>query len=143
MEACIKFVKCTIKKCRQTNNDVHFAFLQKRSTLIGARLPCSAMMLFNRTRRTLLPQIGREPINFSNDGEYYETLKSKKEAYTKNNDTHKDSASFSIGSTITHLSNRAIKVGIVTTMVNDKAHVMDTQQDDAWVNNPSVPRLED
>ena len=28
VEVCIKSVKCTRKKCRHTNNDVHFALLQ-------------------------------------------------------------------------------------------------------------------
>ena len=59
MEAFIKFVKCSIKKCRQTNNDVHFALLQIRSTLVNAGLPSPAMMLFNIPIRALLPQIGR------------------------------------------------------------------------------------
>ena len=48
MEAFIKSVKCTIKKCRQANNEVRFALLQIRSTLIGAGLPSPTMMLFNR-----------------------------------------------------------------------------------------------
>ena len=97
--ACIKFVKCTIKKCRQTNNNVHFVLLQIRSTLVGAALPSTALMLFSRPIRALLPQIGREPINI-NDDEYYETLKARKEVYTKNNHTHEDSTFFSAGSTV-------------------------------------------
>ena len=52
------------------------------------------MMLFNRPIGVLLPQIGREPINVNNDDEYYDTLKSRQEAYTENNNTHKDSTLF-------------------------------------------------
>ena len=100
VEACIKFVKHTIKKYRQTNNDVHFALFQIRSTLVSTGLPSSAIMLFNKPIRTLLPHMGRELINVNNDDDDYEALKSRQEACTKNNDTHKDSTLFSSGSTV-------------------------------------------
>ena len=45
-------------------------------------------------------QIGREPININYNDEYYEAFKLMQEAYTKNKDTHKDSKSFSSGSTV-------------------------------------------
>ena len=53
------------------------------------------MMIFNRPIRVILSQIGREPINVNNDDEYYKALKSRQEAYIKNNDTCKDSILFS------------------------------------------------
>ena len=68
MEACIEFVKCTIKKGRLTQTKVHFALLQVRSTLVSFGLPNPAMMLFNRPIRALLLQVGREPISINNDG---------------------------------------------------------------------------
>ena len=43
VEACIKFVKYTIKKCRQTNNHVQFDLLHIQLTLVGAGLPSPAM----------------------------------------------------------------------------------------------------
>ena len=94
------FLKCTIKKCTQTNNNVHFALLPIRSTLVDTMLHSPATLLFNRPIRALLLQIGREPININNDDKYYEALKSGQEAYTKNNDTHKDSTFFCAGSTV-------------------------------------------
>ena len=51
-------------------------------------------MLFNRPFETLLLHIGREPININNGDEYYEALQSRQDAYTKNNDSHKDSDYF-------------------------------------------------
>ena len=99
VEACIKFVKCAIKKCRQSKNDVHFALFQIWLTLLGVELPTPAVLLLNRPIRTL-QQIEREPLNINNNNEYNESLKSRQEAYTKNNDTHKDSAFFSAGSTV-------------------------------------------
>ena len=67
--ACIKFVKCTIKKCRQINNDTKFASRQIRSTPIGAGIP-SLAMLFNRPIRVLLLQIEREQIDIVKDYKY-------------------------------------------------------------------------
>ena len=87
-------------KDMQTNNDIHFALLQIRSTPVSAEWPSPAMILLNRPIRELLPQIGREPININNDDEYYEALKSRQEAYTKNNDTCKDYTLFSSEATV-------------------------------------------
>ena len=84
-------MKGTSKKCRQNNNDVTFALLQIRSTLIGAGIPSPALLLFSRPMRALLPLIEREPININKDDKHYEALKSRQETYFKNNDTHKDS----------------------------------------------------
>ena len=91
VKACIKFVKCMIKKCKQTNNNVNFTLLQIGSTPIGPGIPSLAMLLFIRPIRVLLPQIGRDSINVNKDHEYYEALKSRQDTYIKNNNTHKDS----------------------------------------------------
>ena len=56
--------------------------------------------MFNRPIRALLLQIGRDPININNDDEYYKALKPRQEAYTMNNNAHKDSTFFSVGSTV-------------------------------------------
>ena len=55
VEACIKFVKYMIKKCRETDDDVHFALLQVRLTPIGAGLTSQATLLFSRPISALLP----------------------------------------------------------------------------------------
>ena len=89
MAAHITFLKCTIMKCIQNNNDVNFALLQIRSLPIGAGIPSPATLLFYRPIRALLPQIGREPINISDA--YYKALKSKHKPYIKKNDTCKNS----------------------------------------------------
>ena len=65
VEACVKFKKCTIKKCRENNNNVNFALLQIRSTLIGAGGPNPAMLLFHRPIKVMSPQIGRESLNIN------------------------------------------------------------------------------
>ena len=48
VQACIKFVKCTIKKCIDTYQDINLALLQIWSTLVEAGLPSLALMLFRR-----------------------------------------------------------------------------------------------
>ena len=95
MEACIKCVKCTIKKCRQTTYGVEI-----RSTLVNAGLPSSDMILFNIPIRALLPQVVREPINVNNNNEHYEAFKSRQESCSRSNDTHKNSTLFSLGSPV-------------------------------------------
>ena len=57
VETYINLVKNITKKCKEINNDVHFALLQIRSTPVGIGLPSPAMMLFNRPISALLPQI--------------------------------------------------------------------------------------
>ena len=58
------------------------------------------MLPFNRPITAVLSQIGREQINVNNSDEYNGTIKSRQEAYTKNNAICKDSTFFSAGSTI-------------------------------------------
>ena len=48
VEACIKCVMCTIKKCLNTNQDISLALLQIQSTPVGAGLPSHATILCNR-----------------------------------------------------------------------------------------------
>ena len=49
MEACIKFVKHTIRKClANTDDDVNVALLQERSTQVVAELSSPAILLLNR-----------------------------------------------------------------------------------------------
>ena len=58
------------------NNDVNLVLLQIRLMPIGTGLPSQAILLFNKPIRALLPQINKEPINYSADHENYEVLKS-------------------------------------------------------------------
>ena len=62
-----KYEVCKIhdQEMWHTNNDVNFALLQIKSTLIDTVEPSPATLLFNRPIRVLLPQIGREPININ------------------------------------------------------------------------------
>ena len=56
-------------------------------------LPSTAIMLFNRPIRGLLPLMNRELININNDDTHYETLEAIQK-YNKDNNTAKDPSLF-------------------------------------------------
>ena len=74
----IKFMKCTIKKCPDNNDDVNLALLQMGSTPISTEPTSPATILFNRPIRAMLPQINRKPITCNADNEHYDALKTLK-----------------------------------------------------------------
>ena len=47
VEGCIKFIKCTIKKCSNSDGDLHIVLLQIQTTPLGQGLPSLATLLFN------------------------------------------------------------------------------------------------
>ena len=96
---CKKFMKCTIKKCLNINNDVNLDLLQTTSMPMGARLPSTTTMLFSRPLRGLLPKMSWEPMKINNDDTQYEAFQALQDKYVKNNDNHKDLLSFHIEST--------------------------------------------
>ena len=74
VEAFIKFVKCTIKKCPDTNRHI-FYFIA--DMLVGTCLPHTATMLFNRQITGLLSQMNRNPIFVINDDLHHEAHQRK------------------------------------------------------------------
>ena len=76
-----------------TNQDMILALLQIRLPPVGAGLPSTATMLFNRPIHGLLPQNNRAPINVDNDGAQYEALEAHQNKY-KTNDTQKSFSLF-------------------------------------------------
>ena len=50
VEACKKFVKCTLNKCFDSRSDPHIALLQIQMTPLGQGLPSPATMLFNHPK---------------------------------------------------------------------------------------------
>ena len=74
VEAYIKFIKHTMKKCIKTNEDIHVALLQIRSIPLEPVLLSPATLLFNNSIQGIMPIINRLPINSDNDDEHYEAL---------------------------------------------------------------------
>ena len=100
VEACIKFIKCTMKKCIETNDDIHIALLQIRATPLEPGLPSPAMLLFNYPIHGIMPVINRIPINSDNDDDHYEALVRRQTGNDKNYDTARNYDLFSVGSTV-------------------------------------------
>ena len=75
MEAHINFVKCTIKKCFDTNNNVNLALLQMRSTPIGNGWLSPAIVLFIGLISGLLTKIHKTPMLYEYDDVHCDALK--------------------------------------------------------------------
>ena len=77
MEACIKFMKETIKKCIDAKSNMLIALLQIRSTPLGPGLPSPATL--DHPIRGIMPALSRLPISPNNSDEHYDALvKTKK-----------------------------------------------------------------
>ena len=100
VEACIKFVKCTITKYCDTKRDIHLILLQICSTPIGAGLPSPEMMLFNRLIRGLFPKMNIDAITMNNGDMQYEAIEVQQRKYDTGKDTQKDPSIFFTGATV-------------------------------------------
>ena len=74
VEACLKFTKCTMKKCFETNEYIHVALLWIRSIPLEPRLLSPIILLCNHPEQGIMPMINRLLINSDNDNEHYEEL---------------------------------------------------------------------
>ena len=82
-EACIKFIKCTIKKCSESGGDIHMALLQIRTTPLGQGLPSPAMLLFNCLVCGIMPVMDRKPTKIDSDDEHHKNLMHRQGKMTK------------------------------------------------------------
>ena len=62
VKACIKFIKCTFKKCADSGRDINMALLQICMTVLGYSLPSPAMLMFNRPVCGVMPVIDHKPL---------------------------------------------------------------------------------
>ena len=99
VEAYIKFIKCTIKKCSDSGGDVHMALLQIRTTPLGQGLPSLAMLLFNHLVCGIMPAIDRKPVSIDSD-EHHKKLMHRQGKNQPNNDTSQIFVPIPIGSTV-------------------------------------------
>ena len=58
-EVCIHFMKCTMKKCFDTNNDVNPALLQIHSIPLNQGLLSPAALILNRPTRGLMTKLSK------------------------------------------------------------------------------------
>ena len=74
VEACIKFVKCTLKKWFDSRSDLHIALLQIQMTPLGQGLPSPATMLFNCPIRGIMPITNGLLVGIDNDNEHHKEI---------------------------------------------------------------------
>ena len=60
-EVSLKLIKCSLRKCFDTDHDVYPVLLPIHLTSIGPGLLSPAVLLFNITIRCLMPKISRPP----------------------------------------------------------------------------------
>ena len=88
VEACTKFVKCTLKICFDSRGDPHISLLQIPVTPPGQGLPSPVTML-NHSIRGILPVINRPLVGIDNDQEHYEVIVKRKTTDNNGRDTPK------------------------------------------------------
>ena len=74
VEASIKFIKCTLKKCFDSRSNPHIALLQICITPLGQGFCSPTIMLFNWLIRGVLPVINRPLVDIDNDQEHYKVI---------------------------------------------------------------------
>ena len=74
VEACIKLIKCTFKKCAESGRDVNMALLQIHTTPLGQGLLSPATIMFGRPVCDIMPVVDCKPIGQDYDDEQHHKL---------------------------------------------------------------------
>ena len=98
VEACIKFIKFTFKKCTNSGSDINMAPLQIHMTSLGHSLPSLATLLFNRPVHGIMPITDCKPLVEDCDDDHH--AKIIKRQQKNNNDTAVIFSCIPIGSTV-------------------------------------------
>ena len=98
VEACIKFIKCTFKKCADSGSDINMALLQIQTTPLGHGLPSPAMLMFKRPVCSVMPVIDHKPLVEDCDDNHH--AKIIKRQQKNNNDTVVTFSCIPIGSVV-------------------------------------------
>ena len=100
VEACIKFIKHTLKKYFDSRVDPYIALLQICMIPLGQGLPGPATMLFHCPIRGMMSIINRSSVGIDNDQEHYEAIIKRQMTDDKSKGTPKIYVSIPIGSTV-------------------------------------------
>ena len=84
VEACIKFIKCTFKKCADSGSDIIMALLQICTMLLGLGLLSLATLTFNRQVQGIIPVLDHKPIRQDCDDGHHNKLEDEQQR--NNND---------------------------------------------------------
>ena len=74
VKACIKFIKCTFKKCNDSGRDINMALLQICTMPLGQGLPSPATLMFNRQVWGNMPVLDCKPIRQDCDDDHHNKL---------------------------------------------------------------------
>ena len=100
VKACIKFIKCTLKKCVDSCGDIHMVLLQIHTTPLGQGLPSLATLLFKCPVCGVMSVIHRKPVSVDNDDKHHTKSVNRQCKNDTNNDASQVFASIPIGSTV-------------------------------------------
>ena len=100
MEACIKLIKHTLKKCFDNYAYTHLVLLQIRFTPLGSGEPTPVALIFNSPIRGIMPDMNWSPINADSDNDHYDALVERQTKADKNCDTFKYPSSMYEGSSV-------------------------------------------
>ena len=88
VKACIKFIKCTFKKCADSGEDINMALLQIHTTPLYQGLPSPATIMFNRPVCGIMPVVYCKPIGQDCDDMHHHKLVDRQQK--NNNDASSD-----------------------------------------------------
>ena len=74
VEACIKLIKCTFKKCTNAGRDINVALLQICTTPLGQGLPSPTTLMFGRPVCSIMPVVDHKPIGQDYDDKHHHKL---------------------------------------------------------------------
>ena len=74
VKACIKFIKCTFKKCAESSRDLSMALLHICTIPLGPSLPSPATLMFNRQVWGIMPVLDGKPVDRDHDDDHHSKL---------------------------------------------------------------------
>ena len=85
VEACIKFIKCTFKKCVESSSDINMALLHICTTQLDPGLLSPATLMFNRQVQGIMPVLHHKLVGQDCDDDHHSKLVDRQ--YKNDNDT--------------------------------------------------------
>ena len=82
VKACIKFIKCTFKKCANAGGDINMTLLQICTTPIGQGLPSPATLMFGRPVCSTMPVVDHKPTRQDYDDGHHHKLVDRQQRMT-------------------------------------------------------------
>ena len=98
VDACIKFIKCTFKKCVESGRYKNIALLHICTMPIGQGLQSLATLMFNRQVQGIMPVLDHKPIGQDCDDNHHSKLVDRQGK--NDNDTSPVFSNIPIGSAV-------------------------------------------